>query len=323
MSTTTKWILTITALAIAGCMCISVICIALGGVVLWTSTTESQSSIEIPINPEEILPTPEPVDPDMPEEPTRIPEATPTEQPESSLPNSTAEDTLRTLQENVVPVNDPVDLAERLKGVTNIPESVPATPRKVGDREKFWITNSDNDEKRQASAKLVYLNDVIYFWIEEGVDYDDGEVRALADTFANDIYPVNREFFGEEWNPGIDNDPRLHVLYVTGIGSTVAGYFSSADEVHPLAFEFSNAREMFVLSADNVTLGEEYVYSVMAHEFQHMIHFYTDRNEESWVNEGFSVLAELLNDYDIGGFDYLFISDPDRSLVFWPGPGES
>ena len=54
-----------------------------------------------------------------------------------------------------------------------------------------------------------------------------------------------------------------------------------------------------------------------------MIHYYTDRNEETWVNEGFAVLAELLNGYDIGGFDYLFMLDPDLSLTFWPGPGES
>ena len=61
----------------------------------------------------------------------------------------------------------------------------------------------------------------------------------------------------------------------------------------------------------------------MAHEFQHMIHYYTDRNEESWMNEGFAVLAELLNKYDIGGFDYLFMQDPDLALTYWPGPGQS
>jgi hypothetical protein len=78
-----------------------------------------------------------------------------------------------------------------------------------------------------------------------------------------------------------------------------------------------------VLSADNVTLGEEYIYGVMAHEFQHMIHYSTDRNEESWMNEGFAVLAELLNNYDIGGFDYLFMQNPDLALTYWPGPGQS
>jgi immune inhibitor A len=49
-----------------------------------------------------------------------------------------------------------------------------------------------------------------------------------------------------------------------------------------------------------------------------MIHWYQDRNETSYLNEGFSELAAFLNGYDIGGFDWLYASNPDLQLNDWP-----
>jgi hypothetical protein len=60
---------------------------------------------------------------------------------------------------------------------------------------------------------------------------------------------------------------------------------------------------------------------VLAHEFQHMIHWANDRNEETWVNEGCSELAAYLTGHDPGGFDWLFVSDPDVQLTTWPEGG--
>jgi len=73
---------------------------------------------------------------------------------------------------------------------------------------------------------------------------------------------------------------------------------------------------MFFFNADNMDLGAEDTYGTLAHEFQHMIHFTTDRNETTWMNEGFSMVAELLNGYPIY-FDYYYITDPDLSLPDW------
>ena len=89
------------------------------------------------------------------------------------------------------------------------------------------------------------------------------------------------------------------------------------DELHPLAHEYSNAHEAFVLGADNVYLGSDYAYGVLAHEFQHMIHWFRDRNESSWVNEGFYELAVLLNGYEVGS-EYSYIINPDIQLNDWP-----
>ncbi|MBI3159734.1 MAG: immune inhibitor A [Chloroflexi bacterium] len=224
-----------------------------------------------------------------------------------------------------VPINDPVNLAERLLGVTDIPATFPDpnAPYSVGAQKQFWVTNTDSNQAFQVTASLRYATDHAYFWIENGVRYDADELRSLAEVFENDIYPTTREFFGSEWSPGIDEDPHIYILYTGGVGFSTAGYFSSVDSVHPLASEYSNAHEMFVFNADNTPLDDTYTAGVLAHEFQHMIHWYLDRNETSWINEGFSELSVLLNGFDPGGFDRVFIRRPDQSLNDWPNDGDT
>ncbi len=228
-------------------------------------------------------------------------------------------ETLERLQQAEVPINDPHDLAQRLRGQTGIPETVPFPGLfRLGDRKSFWVSNVDTNENFQVEAVLRHVSDHAYFWVQSGVRYNEADLARLANTFSDQIYPTNREFFGSEWSPGIDNDPRLYILYVRGVGRNIAGYFSSADAQHPLAHPYSNAHEMFIISADNTNLKDEFTYGVLAHEFQHMIHWYRDRNEETWLNEGFSELAAFLNGYDPGGFDYIFSLDPNIQLNDWP-----
>ncbi|HEX9596860.1 MAG TPA: hypothetical protein VF982_08285, partial [Anaerolineales bacterium] len=180
------------------------------------------------------------------------------------------------------------------------------------------MTNTETDQNFQTEAVLRYVSDQVYFWVEEGVEFEQEDLDALAEAFEEEMVPINREFFGTEWTPGIDNDPHIYILYTTNVGGNTAGYFSSSDSVHPLAHELSNAAEMFVLNADNSPLGDEYTYGVLAHEFQHMIHWYRDRNETSWLNEGLSELATLLNGYVHTGFAQLYTSSPDLQLNDWP-----
>lgn len=234
-------------------------------------------------------------------------------------------DTLTALENEDVPINDLRELARRLGGKGEIPVSVetPALPAEVGDTRKFWVSNMDTDENFQVDASLVVRGDTVYFWVENGVDYKKRDVQALVDAFDEKIFPTNRTFFGMENSPGVDGEDRLFILYASNIGSTVAGYFSSADAVHPLAHPYSNAHEMFVMSADNAPLSDNYTFGVLAHEYQHMIHWNLDRNEETWLNEGFSELASYLNGYDPGSAAYSFASDPDIQLNYWPEFGET
>jgi len=247
---------------------------------------------------------------------------TPTEMPTQPLEPEEIDKinaNLEALLAEAVPINDPIDLAERLGGKENVPSTLPDpdAPYQVGEVKTFWVTNTDNNKNFQVQATLRYVGENIYFWIENGVRYQESDLRQLANDFDQEIVPTNREFFGMEWNPGVDDDPRFYVLYARGLGSSLAGYFSSADELHPAAHPYSNAHEMFLLNADTVRLSENYIYGTMAHEFQHMIHWYQDRNEETWVNEGFSMLAEHVNDLNSGGFDFDYVINPDLQLTDW------
>ena len=228
-------------------------------------------------------------------------------------------ETISILKNTYVPENDPRDLARRLNGVNNIPETYPIRQEyKVGDRKEFWATNVDTNENRRVQALLGFKTENIYFWIEDGVEYDEKELDLLVTTFEEDILPTNREFFGTEWIPGIDEDERLYVLLANNLGSGLAGYFSSSDALPPQIHQYSNAHEMFMLNADNIRLNQKFTYGVLAHEYQHMIHWYRDRNETSWLNEGFSELAAFLNGYYESGFDSFYLNNTDVQLNDWP-----
>ncbi|HLF81129.1 MAG TPA: hypothetical protein VI410_05110, partial [Anaerolineales bacterium] len=121
--------------------------------------------------------------------------------------------TRRTLRSVPIPPADPLDLARRIGGLTlSIPPTIapPAAPLRIGAVQRFWITNED-DEAIQVRAVLRELTDHAYFWIHDEVAVNGAELRALAETFEQDIYPTNRAFFGSEPNPGIDGDPHIYI----------------------------------------------------------------------------------------------------------------
>jgi immune inhibitor A len=287
-------------------LCLAVICI--GGVGVLAYNYLRVPGVKTNVLPTSIIPTnnsnPTPVD-------------------DSNFPGGAASqeasESLKALETSIVPDNDLRLLAEKLQGKGNIPETVdaPVVEYNIGDEKEFWSTNVDTNKNSKITTALAAKTDHAYFWVEKGVTFNKTEMKKMADLFESKIYPTDRQFFGTEWTPGIDNDVHLYIIYGGNMGANLAGYFSSVDEVNPLAHQYSNAHETINLNSDNVVIGQE-AYGTLAHEFQHMIHWYGDKNEESWMNEGFSVLAEFLNGFDVGGFDYLYVSQPDQQLTDWP-----
>lgn len=268
-------------------------------------------------------PTSEPIDlstllPPIQANDTPVPPVELTRLPVESIPF----DTQQTLIDTVIPENDPYSLACRLQDVCNVARTVQGKSYQVGDREKFWISNSDTAAHRQMDATLLYMTPHTYFWSEDGVSVDVEDVKALMDTFENKIYPTNREFFGSEWTPGIDGDPRIFILYARNLGTNVAGYFNSTDSYHPLVHEYSNAHESFVISVTQ-DLSHPYTYSTLAHEFVHMIQFASDFNDDTWITEGFAELGSFINGYDVGGWDWAYAAEPDLQLTDWLAGGQS
>lgn len=258
-----------------------------------------------------------------PSEPSPIPDVA---GPQSSpLPIAPLDAEAQALFASEMPAADARALALRFRtDVVEIPLVVNAAPPayQVGDKQQFWISNSDTQEHKQIIAKLEYATEHVAMWVEEGVRFRQSDLAASAQRFEEQTYPTNREFFGSEWTPGIDNDVRLHILHARDLGENVAGYYSSADEYSRMVNEYSNEREMFYVSADSGSAKPNSAFydGTLAHEFQHMIHWANDRNETSWVNEGMSELTSYLNGFDPGGHDYSYMMRPDTQLTTWADP---
>ncbi|MBU1747044.1 MAG: immune inhibitor A [Chloroflexi bacterium] len=256
---------------------------------------------------------------------TPAPKVTPTPGP-SPVPKTSdavppeALETLQTLSQATLPGRDPVDLAVRFKGVQSPVQRVvnDYTPDfQVGDQQIFWVHHSDTDEYRQHTATLRYKTAHAYAWVENGMRVDQDLLQRDMDDFETKIYPTDRAFFGSEWTPGVDNDPRIHIF--NGYVPQVGGYYSSMDEYPRAIYQRSNEKEMFFDNLESSGPGDDYYLSTIAHEFQHMIHWHEDFNEDTWVNEGFAELATYLNGYGVGGADYAFLRKPDTQLNTWDG----
>jgi hypothetical protein len=262
------------------------------------------------------------ISPTIKNDPVFIPfdASTPTSEPELIRPSAEAisTETVQKIDQSIVPENDVYELACRLQGKCNISKtlSAPIAPLVVGTAQKFWVTNMDTNKSSQINATLLYVTPLTYFWAEEGVNVNETDMKTLMDTFDQKIIPTDREFFGSEWTPGVDNDPHIYVLYAGNLGRNIGGYFSSSDEYSPLVRQYSNAHELYVLTSSQ-PLGKEYAYATLAHEFVHMIQWPTDRNEASWLNEGFAELGAFLNGYDVGGADWFYAQSPDLQLNGW------
>ena len=227
------------------------------------------------------------------------------------------------LAQMIVPTRDLRDLALRLDPLLQqIPAVVnaQAPDYQVGDRLLFWVHDLNSNRNFQIMAELIHRTDVAYTWAEVDKPHDAEAIARSIDVFSQSTYPALTAFFGSEWKPGVDNDPRVHVLHSTGIGAGVAGYYSSADQYSQLARPFSNEKEMFYINLDwlNTTRNFEYYETVLAHEFQHMIHWHQDRNEETWVNEGLSEFAQEAAGYPPDtAFARQFAGVPDTQLNSW------
>lgn len=231
------------------------------------------------------------------------------------------------LTQTILPERDQRLLAMRLK---NNGEEIPKTavnPQnnfKLGAQHTFWVTDNQKNppQQFQAEATLQYITGHSYWWIEDGFNVNEEALKRSAERFENQTYPTNRAFFGSEWSPGVDNDVRVHIFMGNVPG--VAGYFSASNSYSRLAEPYSNEHEMFFINLNAISPGNEYFDGTLSHEFQHMIHWHQDRNEDTWVNEGLSELATFINGYGMSNFVGAFSHVPDTQLTGWSdSPGAS
>jgi hypothetical protein len=168
--------------------------------------------------------------------------------------------------------------------------------------------------------------------VENGRFVGQAAIAAIVSEFDTIIHPGVTGGFGNEPNPGIDNDPKVYLLllavrdgFTPPFSTTyIAGYFDPASEYALSAQNSaSNQKEIIVMNI-NPLVGIDPTsidfYAILAHEFQHMVHWEqkTHRlgvSDDSWLDEAMGQVARTFCGYgpDYGSvFDYQ--SDLDQNL---------
>lgn len=211
------------------------------------------------------------------------------------------------------------DLSADLPPLTAIP------PQWVSEMERdFSVLDVSTGTMTACTARIFLVTENIVFWVDTAFPnvIPDAIIESLR-GFDTDQLPVLRDTFGHEASPGVDNDPRFHVVFTALIGDGYNGYFSAENSADPRLRPNSNGMELVFLHTKLFAQGSLAVIDTLSHEFQHMIHHAHDPNEMSFVNEGFSGLAE----YTAAGyvrepFLRAYLNNTGRSLIWWPDSGD-
>ncbi len=214
-------------------------------------------------------------------------------------------------------------LSEVPQPVSDLPKlSVPVKTDVIDEVQDFWIIDSFLSFPYtyvQRSAKLLAIGANSYVYVLNSLISSNGIANAKAkaedwrDEFETKIYPNDILFFGHPNGTLGDIDDDSHVtILISDLDGGVAGYFDPNNEG---TGGTSNQREM-------VYVDYSTTYGVLAHEFQHLIHFNYDTDEFWWIDEGCAELAKYLNGYDIVNNLTVFARDyfahnVDDSLLYW------
>lgn len=282
-----------------------------------TSTVATPAAGKTEAPTDTVVPTAEP--PSLTPAATSTPDALAFPTPTIDLtptPSSPAGQSLLTLSRAVVPARDLYAIAARLRLKTTdpIPTAIaePAGNYPIGHTDTFYIADLPAKRYYTITATIQEVTEHAYWYSQDGKTADLNAIKRASSTFESSIHPTNQRLFGTEWSPGVDNDPRITVLFASIPGA--GGYFTSADEYTKIVNPYSNEREMMYINTDG---GWSNIESTLAHEYQHMIHWNQHPNHDVWLNEGASMLAQALNGYSLGGVDNDFMSQPDTQLNAW------
>ena len=202
-------------------------------------------------------------------------------------------------------------------GHPEVPPVASDTPvsYEVGREDEFFLVDLDGLEKYQSRFELRHVSPNAYWYVEDGLRVDQDDIEEAAIEFEQVIYPRVTGYFGTEWKPGVDNDPRLTILHgdIRGAG----GYFSSTDEYPAAIRPHSNQREMIYINARYLRVATPFYYSVLAHELNHAVMWNYDASEDTWISEGLAELSVTVAGYPAESIPQ-YLRRPFVSLVHWP-----
>ena len=226
-----------------------------------------------------------------------------------------------------------------MSGVPSAPAK-PNAPPVLGERKDFFSVNFNTHEQYIVQSTLRAIGEFCYIFVEDSqwlrtvhAGTVDSIRRAFDDATPADpsrgIYETETALFGAP--PDIDGDKRIYLLLLdirdegTRGGSFVAGFFSPVNQHrgilrHPeIGVRVrSNELDMLYLDTQPQNAGSQNALGVLAHEFQHLIHWKHDTNETIWVNEGCAEYAMFMCGYQVSGHVSAFQQNPYVSLINWP-----
>ncbi|MHA2287478.1 MAG: hypothetical protein ACXABG_01700 [Promethearchaeota archaeon] len=228
----------------------------------------------------------------------------------------------------------------------------------VGDIET-WLSLDDYYGYYYWTAfQLRAMNDLAEVWVQLNLSYgwdifggtfsdprDDPVVSQehidyLLDEFTNTIYPATTTYFGvpdshdgnNGYWPDYYNGSSREVILVHNFKDDayydpdypyyIAGFYSSTFETYfdrnIINIDSHDWENRVGDDAARTNLYE----SIIAHEYQHLIHDDYNTNDPSWMNEACSMFAEVLSGYPVDyGAIRRFLFTPDNSLTEWGDQG--
>ncbi|OJF77629.1 MAG: hypothetical protein BKP49_01230 [Treponema sp. CETP13] len=190
----------------------------------------------------------------------------------------------------------------------------------------FYVQDADDDWVEE-DATLYAIGDNCYVWIADD-NYDDEsdsdsdnvvtttQAQAIADKF-DLVYDPETAVFGDKYDEDdaaegtylVDPAEKISIFiydisydYDEDQSSGTFGFFWAkdfyTDNYMQETYEYrSNETEMFYIDAYFLDKYSDYMYSTLAHEFQHMLHFvhkYIEQglSSSTWFNEMLSMTCE-------------------------------
>jgi len=187
---------------------------------------------------------------------------------------------------------------------------VAATCRAVGARAAVWIGDNVWD-------KAVKQADV------------DALLAALETATPrmpnSGLVENNAQLFGDPPHFA-EGDPDLTLLVYdipSYKGYSFDGFFRSEDfqpfnpacKTNPMLY---CSNELGMIHVDSAGIGGDYMHGVVAHEFEHLIHFGADEGEEPWIDESLAELAMVFSGYEDPGNLADFAAHPNQPLITPP-----
>lgn len=201
-----------------------------------------------------------------------------------------------------------------------IPFNSSTMGKEIGENRVFWAYNKVITDYYEVNSRLLAIGDWCYIYMDEECISKLGEESIMAnankicDEFDNTIYPRIIDLSGHPNGTmgDIDGDPKIFILFLDNS--------NCYREVNDIEYNVSNLCEMIYINYR--LFNRDWVYPIIAHEFQHLIWFNNEWDEPPFTLEALAQYAIYHAGY-LDPFNNLvpqvasFLPHPENSPLYW------